>query len=144
MICPDCGFRNAEDANFCQNCGGPLSPTTPQAKETGTSTRLQSNIAGLLCYVLGWVSGLVFVLIERKSQFVRFHAWQSIITFGGLTIISSILEPIPFIGGVTGLLIGLLSLVLWIILMIRAYQDKSYKLPIVGDWAERLARGKLG
>jgi uncharacterized membrane protein len=111
---------------------------------TGTSTGLQPNIAGLLCYVLGWVTGLVFILIERENQFVRFHAWQSIVTFGGLAVISFVLSWIPFVGWVLGLIISILGLVLWIILMIRAYQDQSYKLPIASDWAESLVKGKLG
>ena len=49
-----------------------------------TSTGLDENVAGLLCYVLGWVSGLVFILIEQENNFVRFHAMQSIIVFGAL------------------------------------------------------------
>ena len=47
-----------------------------------TSTGLEDNIAGLLCYVAGWVSGLIFLLIETENKFVRFHAVQSIIVFG--------------------------------------------------------------
>ena len=65
-----------------------------------TSTGLSENVAGLLCYVLGWISGLVFVLIEQENKFVRFHAVQSIVTFGGITVISialSILGLITFI-----------------------------------------------
>ncbi len=56
----------------------------------GTSTGLAENIAGLLCYVLGWITGLVFLLIECKNEFVRLHAMQSVIVFGALTIVESI------------------------------------------------------
>ena len=63
-----------------------------------TSTGLDENIAGLLCYVLGWISGLVFILIEKENKFVRFHAIQSIIVFGAITVASFILSWIPFIG----------------------------------------------
>lgn len=105
-----------------------------------TSTGLDENVAGLLCYVLGWISGLVFVLIEKESKFVRFHALQSIYVFGVLTIAGIILGWIPFIGVVLSPLIGALSIVLWIVLMIKAYQGKMYKLP----WAGNLAEKKVG
>ena len=106
---------------------------------TKSSTGLDENVAGLLCYVLGWVTGLVFFLIEKDSKFVRFHAMQSIIVFGVLSVASIILRWIPLIGGIISGLIGLLSLVLWIILMIKAYQDEKFKLPWAGDIAEKQA-----
>ena len=102
-----------------------------------SSTGLAENVAGLLCYVLGWVSGLVFVLIEQENKFVRFHAIQSIYVFGALTIAGIILGWIPFIGGVLATLISILGFVLWIILMIRAYQGVRFKLPWAGNFAEK-------
>lgn len=102
-----------------------------------TSTGLNENVAGLLCYVLGWVSGLVFILLEQENKFVRFHAFQSIIVFGVLMVASFILGWIPIIGGFLAGLISLLGLVLWIVLMVKAYQGKRYKLPWSGDLAER-------
>lgn len=102
-----------------------------------TSTGLDENVAGLLCYVLGWVSGLVFILLEQENKFVRFHAFQSIIVFGVLTVASFILGWIPIIGGFLAGLISLLGLVLWIVLMVKAYQGTRYKLPWSGDLAER-------
>ena len=108
-----------------------------------TSTGLTENVAGLLCYVLGWVSGLVFVLIEQENKFVRFHAVQSIVTFGGITIVSialSILGIIPYLGVVFNIvnwIIGVLAFVLWIVLMVKAYQGTKYKLPWAGDFAEK-------
>lgn len=102
-----------------------------------TSTGLDENVAGLLCYVLGWVSGLVFILLEQENKFVRFHAFQSIIVFGVLTVAISILSWIPIIGGFLAWLISLLCLVLWIVLMVKAYQGTRYKLPWSGDLAER-------
>ena len=104
-----------------------------------TSVELDENVAGLLCYVLGWVSGLVFFLIEKKNKFVRFHALQSIIVFGTLFVASFILGWIPFIGWVIKWLIWVLALVLWIILMIKAYQGEKFKLPWAGDLAEKNA-----
>lgn len=102
-----------------------------------TSTGLEENVAGLLCYVLGWVSGLVFILIEKENKFVRFHAMQSIVVFGVLTIASLILNWIPFIGWVLGTIISILAVVLWIVLMIKAYQGTKYKVPWAGNFAEK-------
>ena len=104
-----------------------------------SSTGLAENVAGLLCYVLGWVTGLVFILLEQESKFVRFHAIQSIYVFGALTIASIILGWIPFIGGVLAGLISILGFILWIVLMIRAYQGVKFKLPWSGNLAEKWA-----
>jgi len=104
-----------------------------------SSTGLEANIAGLLCYVLWWASGLVFFLIEKESNFVRFHAIQSVYVFGALTVAGIVLGWIPVIGLVIGSLIWVLGVVLWIVLMIKAYQGEKFKLPIVGDWAEKRA-----
>ncbi len=101
-----------------------------------TSMGLEENIAGLLCYVLGWLTGIVFLVLEKENKFVRFHAMQSIATFLPLMIIAWIIGWIPFIGIVISSLIGILSLILWLILMFKAYQGEMYKLPIVGDFAE--------
>ena len=108
-----------------------------------TSTGLEENVAGLLCYVLGWISGLVFILIEQENKFVRFHAMQSIITFGSISavfIVLSILNLIPYIGLLFSILngiVGLLAFVLWVVLMVKAYQGTRYKLPWSGKLAEK-------
>ena len=104
-----------------------------------STTNLEPNIAGLLCYIGLWVTGIVFLLIEQKNKFVRFHAIQSIIVFVALTIASAILNQIPFIGWFFGLIIGVLSFVLWIVLMVKAYQGELYKVPLAGDLAEKLS-----
>jgi len=102
-----------------------------------SSTGLEANVAGLLCYVLGWVSGLVFVLLEQESKFVRFHAIQSIYVFGTLTVVSIIIGWIPIIGSIIAGLIWLFGFVLWIILIIKAYQGVEFKIKWAGDFAER-------
>ena len=102
-----------------------------------TSMGLDENVAGLLCYVLGWITGLVFFLMEPENKFVRFHALQSIVVFGAITVVSIILSVIPVIGTVLSAIIGLLTFVLWIVLMIRAYQGVKFKLPWAGDFAEK-------
>ncbi len=102
-----------------------------------TSTGLDENVAGLLCYVLGWISGLVFLLIEQNNKFVRFHAMQSIIVFSVLIVASFIFGWMPVIGGFIGFVIWALGLVLWIVLMVKAYQGTRYKLPWAGNLAEK-------
>ncbi len=136
MFCPKCGAENPEGTKFCSKCGAELGVSGPPA-ETGTG--LSANVAGLLCYVLGWISGIVFLVIEKKSKFVKFHAWQSIMTFGVLTVAYLILFSIPIIGWVIGWIIWVLGLVLWIILMIQAGTGKMWKLPLAGEWAEKQA-----
>ena len=102
-----------------------------------SSTGLAENVAGLLCYVLGWVSGLVFVLIEQENKFVRFHAIQSIYVFGILSLAAIVLRWIPIIGGVIAWILGVIMFILWIILMIKAYQGIKFMLPWAGNWAEK-------
>jgi uncharacterized membrane protein len=101
-----------------------------------TSLGLEENVEGALCYVLGWITGLIFYLLEKDNKFVKFHAMQSIIVFLPLMILAWLLSWfIWFLGG----LIGLIFLILWIILIIKAYQGEKFKLPIVGDIAEKYA-----
>jgi uncharacterized membrane protein len=102
-----------------------------------TSTGLTENVAGLLCYVLGWVSGIVFVIIEQENKLVRFHAVQSIIVFGTLSIASAILTWIPYLGVFFAWVIGVLTFILWIVLMVKGYQGIKYKLPWSGNLAEK-------
>ena len=105
-----------------------------------TSMNLEENIASLLCYVLAWVTGIVFLLLEKENKTVRFHAMHSILTFLPLTILSSIFWRmswfIPFMW-ILYSLTGLLTFILWIVLIIKAYQGEKFKLPIVGDIAEK-------
>ena len=108
-----------------------------------SSTGLPGHMAAILCYLLGWISGLIFYLIEKDSDFVRFHAAQSIIVFGGLTIISIVIQVLPFLGQLVGALLSLLGLALWIILMVKAGLKERYKLPWVGDLAEEYARKQI-
>ena len=107
------------------------------AEEIKTSTGMNQNVAGLLCYLAGWITGLIFFLIEKENRFVRFHAMQSIITFGGLTVLSIALGMIPFVNLVVLPILGILQLILWIVLMVKAYQGQLFKLPVIGDMAEK-------
>jgi len=129
---------------FCSKCGTGLGaeakPTEGAAKpEAESSTGMSADIAGLLCYLLMWITGIAFIVIEKKSTFVKFHAWQSIMTFGVLTVALLILGPIPFIGRILWTLIFILMVVLWIILLIQAGTGKMWKVPGAGNWAEKMA-----
>ena len=102
-----------------------------------TSSGMDENVAGLLSYVLWWVTGIVFIIIEKENRFVRFHAFQSIFAFGAITVIQIILSFIPIIGWILGILIWIGSIILWVVCMLKAYQGKMFKLPIVGNMAEK-------
>ena len=104
-----------------------------------TSTGLQANVAALLCYFLGVVTGVVFFVIEKENKFVRFHALQSAFTFGGLFVIQLFLPIIPVLGWMLMPLVALTGVILWILLMIKAYKGEKFKLPVVGDLAEQKA-----
>lgn len=112
----------------------------------GSQSGAQKNVSALLCYVLGWITGIIFLVIE-KDRFVRFHAMQSIFAFGGLTIVSivisvlrSLLWRVGLVFSLVSTLISILSLVIWILMMIKAYQGQWYKLPLVGDMAEKYVK----
>lgn len=100
------------------------------------------NLEALLCYVLGWITGLVFLFLEQKNAFVRFHAMQSLVTFLGLFLIAMVIGFIPVLGILINLLIWPLSVVLWIVLMIKAYKGERFKLPVVGDFVEKQLGGQ--
>jgi uncharacterized membrane protein len=130
-------------------------PPGPAGK---SSTGLDENIAALLAYVFGWVSGLIFFLIEKDSKLVRFHAMQSILfnlCVGVLCFIIWILFAIIYliasqVAGAMGSLVGILGTLLWLVLslgiliawvlcLVRAYQGQYFKLPIIGNFAEKFS-----
>jgi uncharacterized membrane protein len=108
-----------------------LGGTEMEEKER-SSTGLEENVAGFLCYLLGFITGIVFLVTEKKSRFVKFHAKQSTITSLILFVILLIIGWIPILGT----LVWVLSLILWVVLMIKALQGKRYSLPIVGKMAK--------
>ena len=110
-----------------------------KASVSKSSTGMSENLAALLSYVLGFITGIIFFVIEKQSRFVKFHAMQSILVSAALMVLSFVLGFIPFIGWLALILLGPVSFVLWIILMVKAYKYVWFKLPVVGDIAEKQA-----
>ena len=168
-FCAQCGAQIAQGMSFCGQCGKSVAsaspaapaatPTTPSATPAGgapaaAGAPITSNVAALLTYLpfAGWIIGIVFLVIEpySKDKFVRFHSFQSI--FLGVacfvlglvySIMTRILWTIPLIGWFVDSLLGLVLwlgvLVLWIFLMFKAYNNEKFKLPVIGDMAEKQA-----
>jgi uncharacterized membrane protein len=101
-----------------------------------SSTGLDANLAAMLCYAIGWVTGLIFFVLEKDSRFVKFHAMQSIIVSLALTVIWYVLMMIPLMWLISPFLF-LAGVVLWILLMVKAYNGEKFKLPVAGDIAEQ-------
>jgi uncharacterized membrane protein len=156
-FCGKCGSEVAAGAAFCAKCGtaqpagaaagGAAVAQGGQAAQSGMS----ENVAGFLCYLVGWVTGLIFFLIDKRP-FVRFHAAQSMVVFGGLHVILIALgiffgAGFMFRGGfgVVGVwsalygLINLVAFILWILLMVKAYQHQKFEVPIAGNIAKGIA-----
>jgi len=159
-FCPKCGNQIAEGAAFCGSCGAQLGavPATPVSAPPGSAppaavSTMSSNVAGLLCYVLGFITGIVFLVIEpyNKDRFVRFHAFQSIflsvawIVFRivwGSVFMGMFFTPLSTLWGLFSLvstLVFLLFLALWIFLMYKAYNNQKYELPFIGPLAAKQA-----
>lgn len=130
----------------------------PPVQTPKSSTGLDENLAALLSYIFGWLSGLIFFLIEKDSRLVRFHAMQSLllnvaalvigIALWFLSIVSWVL--VSQISGLLSFLIsvivGLVAFVLFagimvavIMCLIKAYQGQYFKLPIIGNLAEKFS-----
>ncbi len=151
-FCAKCGAQLAAGATFCSSCGTAQGSGGSGGTAAGTSG-LEENVAGLLAYVLGWLTGIIFFVIDKRP-FVKFHAAQSMVVFGALFIISIVLNiflgmswmagsAVGMMGTMMhflfGTLVWLLSLVIWVLCMVKAYQHERYKLPFLGDIAENIA-----
>ncbi|WP_028608655.1 DUF4870 domain-containing protein [Paenibacillus harenae] len=111
----------------------------PSLQPDPSSTGLDPKVAGLLCYLGGFVTGIIFLVIEKKSRSVRLHAVQSIVVCVGLIVLNILFGFIPFIGLVLNFLLAPISFILWIGLMLLALQGRLNKLPVIGDWCEQQA-----
>ncbi|MCC3379053.1 DUF4870 domain-containing protein [Paenibacillus farraposensis] len=105
-----------------------------------SSTGLDENIAAILCYLFAFLGAFVFVMLEKRSRFVLFHALQSIFLFVALMIGHVLAGFIPLLGPLLASLLTLAGLALWMTLLVRAGQGKWLKLPWVGELALRQAR----
>ena len=113
-----------------------------QVYMAGTKTGLDEKIAGMLCYILGWVSGIVFLIIEPDNKNIRFHALQSIIVFGALTVVNLIFSWIPIFGTIINVVTGVLAFVLWLILLVKTSQGDKYMVKWAGVYADKLNGSK--
>lgn len=158
-FCAKCGAQLNQGVAFCPSCGTASSGTSATASGAATapapvaSTGMSNNVAGMLCYLVGWITGLIFLLIEpyKNDRVVRFHAFQSIFFNVGMIavwiaygIVSSILGMVShglslFITGPLFLILWLGFIACWIFLMVKAYNNQQFKLPIVGDLAAKQA-----
>ena len=102
-------------------------------KKENKTDSLPKNTKAALCYVGGWITGLVFLLIEKEDKEVRFHAMQSLLAFAGLTILSMV----PVIGWMISPLVMIAGFILWLVLIIKTYQGERVELPVIGDLAKK-------
>ena len=159
-FCAKCGAQLNESSGFCGACGAPVagqSVTTSSgaaaAPAQTASTGMTNNVAGALCYILGIITGIIFLVLEpyNKNRFVRFHAFQSIFfwvaCFAFWMVWSFVIVSMFFTPGL-GMwgLISLVSLVIrlgmfaaWLFVMYKAYSNEEYKLPFIGDLAAKQA-----
>ena len=130
----------------------------PPVQTTKSSTGLDENIAALLAYIFGWLGGLIFFLIEKESRFVRFHAMQSILLNVLVAVVAFVFWILTFIlviigasiGDVIGTIFSLLATLLWVVFvvgiliavilcLVKALQHQYFKLPIIGNFAEKFS-----
>jgi len=148
-FCGKCGSSVADGILYCPQCGAQVGTSAPPpvALVPAGTSGLQENVAGLLCYLLGWLTGIIFLLIDKRP-FVRFHAAQSIVVFGALFLIRMVLTFGILGSGFYGffslwslisMLVSLVTLVAWIVLMIMAYQGKLFEVPIAAGIAKSIA-----
>ena len=153
-FCSACG-ADTGGAAFCPKCGAAQGASAaPSAAAASPTSGMQENVAGLLCYIFGWISGLIFLLIDKRP-FVKFHAAQSIafniaifaiyVAFGIvsflLTMITAMLHfPVGFLMVFLWPIIGIGVLIVWIYLMYKAYNNEKYKLPVIGNMVENMVK----
>src|SRR3984885_11901870 len=151
-FCGKCGTEVAAGAAFCPKCGAPQAAGAVVPTAAPVQTSMAENLAAALSYSLGWITGIIFLLIDKRP-FVRFHAAQSIVVFGILHVLQIILTFLwvgsgAYYGSGFGLhfmlssLVSLITFVAWIVLMVMAYQGKRFEVPIAAGIANSLA-GKV-
>ncbi len=146
QFCTSCGAAVTAGATFCASCGKPLGSTTGVAPYAGTtptataSTGMTDNVAGMLAYIT-IIPAILFLVLEpyNRRPFIRFHAFQCLFFAVALTVIHVGLWLVPIVGWLINMLVSLAAFALWVVLLIQAYQGKMFKLPVIGDMAEKQA-----
>ncbi len=93
-------------------------------------------MAAALSYLVGFVTGIIFLLVEKENKFVRFHAMQSTLVFTGIVAVDILLQIVPILGALIVIFVVIpASALLWLLLMYKAYQGEEFKLPLVGQMA---------
>ena len=101
-----------------------------------TASGFDANVAAALSYLVGFVTGAVFLVVEKRNRFVRFHAMQSTLFFAIAVLVQVVLRLIPVVGFLVFLFVVLpVSAVVWLLMMYKAYQGEEFKLPLIGQWA---------
>lgn len=147
-FCSSCGTEIGDVAAFCPKCGkatGAQATTggaaaAPSPATAAPAAGLQDNIAGLLAYI--FIAAIIFLVVEpyNKNKFIRFHSFQAIcIAVIGIVVHAVLMASL--IGAVLLIPFNLLLLVVTIICMIKAYQGQIFKLPVIGEFAEKQANG---
>ena len=142
-FCNNCGAQIADGATVCAACSGRAAAApAPVAAASG----MTDNVAGMLAYVT-FIPAIIFLVTEpyNKSRFIRFHSFQSIffsVAVFGIQVCLSFLTVVPFLILITGplhLLVFLGAVIIWIMLLLKANQGQMFKLPVIGDLAEKQA-----
>jgi uncharacterized membrane protein len=147
-FCSSCGTQMADNAAFCPSCGRAAvagstgaapAPAPMQQGSAASASGLQDNVAGALAYLV--IPAIVFLVVEpyNKNKFIRFHSFQAIIYWIASIILQTIAWMIPILNLVLGPIIGLAIFIGWIVLLIKAFQGTMFKLPVIGDLAEKQA-----
>lgn len=145
-FCTSCGAEIPEDASFCNHCGKPTkTPSSPGSQQVvaAPSAGLSDNIAGALAYL--FIPAIIFLLIEpyNRNKFIRFHAFQCIFyELACIVVRIAIGIALPWTMWSLHWLVSLVFFVGWVIAIIKAYQGEMYKLPVVGDLAEKQANAQ--
>lgn len=100
-----------------------------------TKKNSSENILAALTYLLGPITGIFFLLTEKKNDLIRFHAMQSTLTFGGIWILHLALSYLPLFGWFASYVLSILSFLLWVYLMWKAFNAEKYELPYLGKWS---------
>jgi uncharacterized membrane protein len=127
-----------------------VGPSDPSELTGSTSTGVDPRLSALLCYTAWWVSGLIFLIIEQQHRMVRFHAAQSLVLFGGLSIIIGVLSVMSVgmlivSGGAFQAaralvyLVWIMAVGIWLVLMYRTYQGQTWRVPVAGNLAAKIA-----